>query len=237
MYTASNIEDRVKDVFERAAEAALKAGRSPDEIEIVAVSKNHPPEAVREAVRAGIKHIGENRIQEAEPKFRWLEENHPELQFKRHMVGHLQTNKSGKAIRLFQLIHSVDSLRLGNAISKRAVESGRTVEILVEVKTSTETTKFGIEPENAIELVESLAGLSGVKVRGLMTVGAFLPDPEEVRPCFIALRKLSEEIASRHIPGVEMRFLSMGMTNDFEAAIEEGANMVRIGTAIFGARR
>ena len=237
MYTASNIDDRVKNVLERAAEAALKAGRSPDEIEIVAVSKTHPPEAVREAVRAGIKHIGENRIQEAEPKFRWLEDNHAELQFKRHMVGHLQTNKAGKAIRLFQLIHSVDSLRLGNAVSKRAVESGRTVEILVEVKTSTETTKFGIKPENTIELVKSLAGLPGVKVRGLMTVGAFLPDAEEVRPCFIALRKLSEEIACRHIPGVEMRFLSMGMTNDFEAAIEEGANMVRIGTAIFGARR
>jgi pyridoxal phosphate enzyme (YggS family) len=183
-----------------------------------------------------VKHIGENKIQEAEGKFLWLKDNAPEMRFTRHMIGHLQTNKVRKALQYFDLIHSVDSLKLGMEISRIASDIGKTAEILIEVNTSGEKTKFGLESESVLPLVESLAEAPGVKITGLMTIGAFLPDPEDVRPCFVKLRELRDEIAAQNIAGVEMRRLSMGMTNDFETAIQEGATMVRIGTAIFGAR-
>ncbi len=231
-----SVEDNIKRVFERIAEAAVRSGRNPEEIQVVAVCKTRPPQAVAEAVKAGIKHIGENKYQEAEKKFRELDSAHPELKFTRHMVGHLQTNKARKAAALFDMIQSLDSLRLGQVVSRAAEDLGKTIPVLVEVKTSGEETKYGIQPEEAVDLTGELAKLPALKIQGLMTVGRFLPDPEEVRPCFVKLCETAEKIKSAGIPSVEMEILSMGMTSDFEAAIEEGSNMIRIGTAFFGGR-
>lgn len=202
----------------------------------MAVSKTHSFEAIAEAVRGGIKHIGENKVQEAERKFQILEEAHPDCSFARHMVGHVQTNKVRKALKLFDIIQSVDSIKIGQAISKEAEKQKRKVDILVQVNTSGEATKYGVEPQESVNLVKSISELPNLNIKGLMTIGAFLPEPEDVRSCFIILRRLAEEISALNLPGVEMKYLSMGMTNDFETAIEEGASLVRIGTAIFGQR-
>lgn len=233
---ADRIENSLNRVFDRVSDAAIRSGREPEDIRIVAISKTQPPEAVAAAVRAGIEDIGENKYQEAEKKFSELERTCPQLKFTRHMVGHLQTNKARKAVRLFDMIQSLDSLRLGSALSRAAEEEGKAMPVLIEVNTSGEETKFGVNPLDAPALVEELAELPAIKIQGLMTIGAFLPDPEEVRPCFVKLREFFERIGGMGIPGVEMKYLSMGMTSDFETAIEEGANIVRIGTAIFGAR-
>jgi pyridoxal phosphate enzyme (YggS family) len=152
------------------------------------------------------------------------------------MVGHLQTNKVKRALECFDLIESVDSLHLAEEISRRATACGRRVEVFVEVNTSGEPSKFGVPPEQAPDLVRRIARLPGVQVTGLMTVGAFLPDPELVRPCFVTLRQLKEEIDRLGIEGVGLKHLSMGMTDDFEVAVEEGATLVRIGRALFGPR-
>ncbi|MDZ7260532.1 MAG: YggS family pyridoxal phosphate-dependent enzyme [candidate division KSB1 bacterium] len=226
-----SIPENIREIQRRIRQTCEKVGRSPEEIEIVAVSKTFSPEKIQEAVQCGIRHIGENRVQEAWAKFQQLGNI-----ARWHLVGHLQTNKVKKALQIFQTIQSVDTLYLGKEISKRVEDPGKPVEILVQVNTSGEKTKFGVSPERAIELVKELSLLSGIKVLGLMTIGAFLPDPEEVRPCFRILKELKEEILEQGIEGVEMKYLSMGMTDDFEVAIEEGANMIRIGRAIFGER-
>lgn len=227
----TTIAQNIDQVRERIARAARKAGVDAAAIRLVAVSKTMPVEHIEEAIDAGITEIGENRVQEAEEKYprighrvRW------------HLVGHLQTNKVKPAVRIFDMIHSVDSLHLGEALHRRGLEAGRRLPALVQVKTSPEMTKAGVEPDRALELVEQLAALSSLAVQGLMTIPAFSPDPEAARPAFRLLRQLRERIEAARIPGVEMHSLSMGMTHDFELAIEEGATIVRIGTAIFGAR-
>jgi pyridoxal phosphate enzyme (YggS family) len=189
------------------------------------------PEVIREAVDLGITDIGENRIQEAVSKFdelgriaRW------------HMVGHLQTNKVKKALEIFDIVHSVDSLKLGKEIERRAKEAGKTVEILIEVNTSGEETKYGIEPAEVEDFVGKILELESVRFIGLMTIGPFVGDPEDARPSFQKLRELRDQVASTLPDHITECRLSMGMTNDFEVAIEEGADLVRIGTAIFGAR-
>ncbi len=226
-----DIAERVRLLRERIARAAERAGRDPGEIIVVAATKTRTPEEISLAIEAGIKVIGENRVQEAMAK---KDRVIPGAEW--HMIGHLQRNKVKRALEIFDLIQSVDSLRLAGEIDRRARELGRTVDIFVEVNTSGEETKFGVNPEEALDFVARLSGMEGLRIRGLMTVGAFLPDPEDVRPCFVKLRELSELISSQGIPGVSIDYLSMGMTNDFEIAIEEGANMVRVGTAIFGPR-
>ena len=231
-----NIAERIRRLQERVEEAAFRVGKSPENIDIVAISKTLPPQMIIEAVNGGMKHIGENRVQEAEEKFLWLKENYPSIKFTRHLVGHLQSNKAGKAIQMFDLIHSVDSEKLGQVLSIKATQAGKMVNVLVQVNTSGEESQFGIEPEKALGLVEELAQMPGLKVQGLMTIGAFLPNPEDVRPCFVKLRNIRDAVTGRKIEGVKMKYLSMGMTNDFEIAIEEGANLIRIGTAIFGSR-
>lgn len=221
----------------RVESAAIRSGRAAEDITVVAVTKTHPVETIIEAVNAGITDIGENKVQEAETKFNELVLKAPELKFTRHFIGHLQTNKVKKTLKYFDLIHSIDSRHLAEAVSNEAVKSGIEVEALIQVNTSGEDSKFGINPENARELAKFIARLPQIKIKGMMTIGAFLPDPEDVRPCFRMLRELSEEIRNAGIEGIEMDCLSMGMTNDFEAAIEEGANIIRVGTAIFGPRQ
>jgi len=227
----AGIADNIARLTERIEAAAGRAGVPADGIRMVAVTKVTPVDRILEALDAGITCIGENRVQEADSKF-------PEIgrRAEWHLVGHLQSNKAAKAAELFDVVHSVDSLRIAEVLSRRAVEAGRTLEALVQVNTSGEASKFGVEPKEAVSLVERAAPLPGLRLHGLMTIGPFRPDPEAARPSFHALRKLSEKIASLKIEGVDMKWLSMGMSGDFEVAIEEGANLIRVGTAIFGPR-
>jgi len=227
----STIADNVAKLRARVAEAARRAGVEPETIRLVAVTKTIPVEAIREAVAAGITAVGENRVQEAEAKL-------PEIgrTVEWHLVGHLQTNKAAKAVHLFDVIHSIDSMKVARAVSRHVQEVGRDLGLLVQVNTSGEESKFGVPPQEAPGLVEEMCSLPGIRIRGLMTIGPFRPDPQEARPSFHRLRKLAEKIGSLGFPGVEMTWLSMGMTGDFEVAIEEGANLIRVGTAIFGPR-
>jgi len=225
------VRESVRQVLSRMEDAADRALRDPAEITLVAVTKTVPVKRIIEAVEAGVTAIGENRVQEAGRKFEELD-----LPVEKHLVGHLQKNKVRDALGLFDLIQSVDSVRLAREISHRADAAGKTARVLVEVNTSGEGTKNGLPPDEAAAAVEQMAGLPGLRVEGLMTVGAFLPDPEDVRPCFRRLRALRDEIEERVVPGVSMAHLSMGMTNDFEVAVEEGATLVRVGRAIFGER-
>ena len=194
------------------------------------MTKTWPADVVQQAVEAGALILGENRVQEVEAKagvvtgpVSW------------HLIGHLQRNKVKVALSLFDLIHSVDSMRLAQEISRRAKQANMTARVLVQVNSSGEDSKFGVSPDAARDLVGQISELDYVKIEGLMTIGAFVADPENARPNFVALRKVRDHIAME-MPHVLMQTLSMGMTNDFEVAIEEGATMVRVGTAIFGGR-
>jgi len=218
------IAERVAQVRQRVERAAERAGRSPADVTIVAVSKAHPPQAIEEAVRAGIAHVGENRVQEAAAKIPVLR---PSLEgpVTWHLVGHLQTNKAKTALELFDIIHSVDSLHLAEALSHRAQ---RPLPVLLEVNVAGEASKFGFSPGQVASAVQVVARLPQLDLRGLMTVAPFVNDPEAVRPVFRELRRLRDALG--------LAELSMGMTDDFEVAIEEGATLVRIGRAIFGER-
>ncbi len=205
----------------------------------MAVIKNIPTELVFQALGAGVTDLGENRIQEAQARYRLIREKFPGVAY--HMIGHLQRNKVGQALDMFDIIQSVDSVRLLEEINKRAQPDGgqatKFVPILIEVNTSGETSKFGIEPEKTIELVRLASTFDKIKVRGLMAVGPLVADPDKIRPSFRKLRDLRDQIAAQGFPGVEMEWLSMGMSDDFEVAVEEGSNMLRIGRVIFGERR
>jgi len=227
------IADRVAAVRERIARAAARASRPPGEVTLVAVTKTHPEAAVRAAFSAGVRDFGENRIQEAEPKvaatadlvaagLRW------------HLVGHLQSNKARKAAGLFGFVHSVDSLELGRRLARIGAETARPVRALVQVDLAGEETKFGLPEAELLPTLEALRASEGLVVEGLMVLPPDL-DPEEVRPYFRRLRALRDRARAEGVlAGGE---LSMGMSHDFEAAIEEGATIVRVGTAIFGERR
>jgi hypothetical protein len=225
------IVDNVREVRDRIEAAASRALRDPDDVRLVVVTKTVELGRIVEAIEAGVTCIGENRVQEAERKF--TDELPP---VEKHLVGHLQTNKVKKALELFDMIQSVDSLRLAREISSRREAAGNTMDVLVEVNTSGEDTKYGLEPTEVVGAVREMADLKGLRIAGLMTIGAFLPDPEDVRPCFRTLRGIRDAIEEEVIPGVSMDHLSMGMTNDYEVAIEEGATIVRVGRAIFGER-
>jgi pyridoxal phosphate enzyme (YggS family) len=226
-----SVRENLEMVKERIVQACTRAGREPGDVTLVAVTKTVGPERIREAVEAGVKVIGENRVQEAEAKMDALQ---GEVAW--HMVGHLQRNKARKAVEMFDMIQSVDSRRLAGELSKRSAEAGRVLDVLVEVNTSGEETKFGIRPEATLDLLGEISTLPNIAVKGLMTIGSFTDDEKVIRGCFSTLRGLAEEARRACIPKVEMRYLSMGMTSDFELAIEEGSDMVRIGTAIFGPR-
>ncbi len=221
----ATIAERVEAVRLQIAEACQRRGRSLDEITLVAVTKGFPPEAIREAVAAGIRHFGENRVQEAQSKLPQLGDLSPRPTW--HMVGHLQTNKVKTALGLFDIIQSVDSFHLAQAISRRAPQSAR-VPVLLEVNVAGEPAKYGFSPQELPAQAEAVRALPGLDVRGLMTVAPMADSQEEIRPLFRRLRELARSL--------ELRELSMGMTDDFEAAVEEGATIVRIGRAIFGER-
>jgi hypothetical protein len=226
-----SIAENILKVKQRIQKSCLKVGRNPDEVSIVAVTKTVPIEKIKEAINLGITDIGENRVQEL------LEKKNSIENVRWHFVGHLQTNKVKYIVDFIYLIHSVDSLKLALEIDKRAKKINRVIDILIEVNTSGEETKYGVKPEETIDLVKQISeNCEFLRVKGLMTVAAFLPNPEEVRPMFRLLRELKDEIAKLNLKNVEMKHLSMGMSNDFEVAVEEGATLVRIGTAIFGPR-
>ena len=226
------IKKKLKKINEKIKKAALKANRSPEDIKLVAVTKTATVEQIKEAISAGVKTIGENKVQEAKGKYQVLSADIADIEW--HLVGHLQTNKVKYAIEIFDLIHSVDSIKLAEEIDKRSLQFGIMTNILVEVNVSGEETKYGIKPEEVEPFLKEISEFSRIKVRGLMTIAPIAEDKEEVRPYFRKLRELSEKIENKNVKNVKMDYLSMGMTDDFEVAIEEGANMVRIGRGIFG---
>lgn len=224
-----SIAENLDRIRERIPAAASKAGRAAEDIELIAVTKTHPAERVREAIEAGHTLFGENKVQEARAKI-------PELPSvaRWHLIGHLQKNKVRHALPLFEMIHSVDSLELATAINRIADEDGHRPRILLEVNVSGEGSKFGFKPDRLREDFEALLGLGRVTIEGLMTIPPFDPEPEKARPYFAALRELRDEL--QRSSGVALPHLSMGMSDDFEIGIEEGATLVRVGTAIFGKR-
>jgi len=230
MNGVESIRERAAHVLGRVAQAAARSGRKGEEIRLIAVGKTKPAEMIGEAIEAGLSVFGENYVQEAEEKIRAF----PQAEW--HFIGKLQRNKVKKAVSLFSWIQTVDSLSLLAEISRRAGEAGKVLPVLAEVNLAGEASKAGMDPEALAELIGAAPGLPGISLRGLMAIPPWTEDPEESRPYFIRLRELLAECASRGGAGKQMTELSMGMSNDFEAAIEEGATMVRVGTAIFGSR-
>jgi pyridoxal phosphate enzyme (YggS family) len=219
----------IEQVQTRMASACARAGRDPTSVTLLAVTKTQPPEIIREAARLGLGLFGENKVQEAKAKIplcpgrlRW------------HMIGHLQSNKARDAVELFDMIQSIDSLPLAEEINKRAEQAGKTMPILLEVNIVGEASKFGYKPAQLLDELKVINALPRVEIQGLMTVPPWTPVAEKVRPVFQKLGELKKECEQRL--GAPMPHLSMGMTGDFEVAIEEGATLVRIGTALFGAR-
>jgi len=225
------IADRLQGIRERIAAAAGRAGRDPESVTLVGVGKTVPPDRILEAVQAGLADLGENRVQEARDKapllpgtVRW------------HLVGHLQANKANHAARLFQVVHSIDSVETLERLERAAEREGRRMTAMAQVNLAGEATKSGARTEDLDRILETAAGLRSVALTGLMILPPYDPDPGRSRPFFRRLRELLHEAQGRH-PGLSLRHLSMGMTEDFEVAIEEGATMVRVGRALFGERR
>ena len=230
-----SIPDNLARVQQRIAEAARRAGRNPAEIRLMAVTKTHPPARIREAYEAGLRLFGENRVQEFGGKADAL---HDLQAAEWHMVGHLQTNKAVRAAQLFTAIDSVDSLRLAERLNAAAAESGKKLAVLIEINVGGEDAKSGVTAGSS-ELEDLLAGAPGLQhldFQGLMTVPPFEEDPQRVRPYFRKLRELRDALAARKLSAIGTNVLSMGMSHDFEIAIEEGSTCVRVGTAIFGER-
>ena len=227
------ISANIEKIRERIVTACRRVGRQPEEVTLVAVSKTFPAEMVAEAVGAGVADIGENYVQEVLAKREILSSE----AIRWHFIGHLQSNKVRQVAGWVHLVHALESASVARELEARAVRSGRVIEVLIEVNTTGESSKFGLPPERVPEFIRSLEPLSHIRIGGLMTIGPFLPDPEGSRPMFRTLRVLRDEIAPIPQHNVHLRHLSMGMTGDFEVAIEEGATLVRIGTAIFGSRK
>ena len=227
-----NIRKNLEDVRKRIERAAERAGRSPEQITLVGISKVQPIEKIQAAVDAGLVYLGENRVQEAAGKI-------PQITGNVHwrLVGHLQRNKAKKAVELFDMIESIDSERLADEVSRRCEAAGKVMDILLEVNVGGEEAKTGVEPSRLMDLARFCAGLEGISVKGIMVIPPFDPDPEKSRPYFQRSRRLFEDVKEAEIEGLDIRRLSMGMSNDFEVAIDEGATIVRVGTAIFGQRK
>lgn len=225
------IKENIQNVEKNILEACRNAGRNREEVTLIAVSKTKPVENLREAMEAGMREFGENKVQEILEKYEQLPK---ELHF--HMIGHLQRNKVKYIIDKVTLIHSVDSYRLAEEISKEAVKKNVEISILIEVNIAKENSKFGVLEEEALPLIEKIALLPNISIKGLMTIAPFVDNPELNRVHFQNLRKLSVDIKTKNIDNVNMSVLSMGMTGDYMVAIEEGATMIRVGTGIFGIR-
>ncbi len=217
------------------AASARRAGRNPDDITLMAVTKTFPADRVRQAYAAGLRVFGENRVQEFAGKIDALRDL---AQARWHLIGHLQSNKAAKAAELFLAIDSVDSLKLAEKLNAAAQKLGKTLDVLIEINVGGEAAKSGLAPDagDLPEILEAAPGLTSLVIRGLMTVPPFAEDPEATRPYFRKLRELRDQVAGRKYPSVQMNVLSMGMSHDFEVAIEEGSTCVRVGTAIFGER-
>jgi pyridoxal phosphate enzyme (YggS family) len=229
------IPDNIARVSDRISQAAARAGRSPDSIILMAVSKVVEPERIRQAYEAGIRVFGENRVQEFEGKAPALA-GLKDAEW--HLIGHLQTNKAKKAVELFHAIDSVDSLRLAEKLNQAAGQAHKQLPILIEINVGGEQSKSGVAPDSPEleELLQGMQRLEYMQVRGLMTIPPYTEDPQDSRPYFRRVRELRDRIAARKLPRIEMNVLSMGMSHDFEVAIEEGSTCVRVGTAVFGER-
>ncbi len=226
------IGDNVLKVQTEIHAACKAAGRNAQEITLIAVTKTAPVSAIEEAISAGIKHVAENRVQEAQLKFPGLKSKYPDVCC--HLIGHLQTNKAKDVIAVCQLVQSVDSLKLAQEINKHAAKLNKAVDVLVQFNTAREPQKFGADPQEAFSLIEGISSLSQVRVLGLMAMAPYTEDQGVIRRAFADLRGLRDAIAKRFAgPKVELKFLSMGMSSDYRIALEEGSNMVRIGSAIF----
>jgi hypothetical protein len=226
------ISENLKTVRENIEKSCKKAGRSSSEVTLIAVSKTKPLEMLQEAYDMGCRHFGENKVQELVDKYEAMPKD-----VKWHMIGHLQRNKVKYIVDKVCMIHSVDSLKLAEEISREAVKKQVNVSILIEVNVAGEETKFGVKPEETEALVREAAKLPGIHIKGLMTIAPFVTEPEENRKYFSALKQLSVDISEKNIDNVTMSVLSMGMTGDYTTAIEEGAAFVRVGTGIFGERQ
>jgi len=234
--SANDVESRIStnldSVRTRIADAARRSGRDPADILLVVVTKTVGVREILCAADLGVEIVGENRVHEAAAKRDRVGDR-----VKWHMVGHLQRRKARDAVSIFDCIHSVDSLALAEQIDKRCAAAGKTMPVLFEVNASGEETKFGLSPDETPAVIRQASSLEHIRIEGLMTMAPLVPDPEEARPCFRKLARLAESVERERIPNVALRHLSMGMTNDFEVAVEEGSTMVRVGTAIFGADR
>jgi pyridoxal phosphate enzyme (YggS family) len=225
------IRDNLRAVEERISSVCKRLGRNPQEIVLIGVTKYADIAQIKEALQAGLTHIAENKVQQAQERLPALDGVIPNLT--KHMIGHLQSNKAKQALQLFDLIHSVDNLKLAQEIDKQAQKLNKEAQILVQVNTSGEKSKSGAESAQAVSLVQQISVLPHVKVLGLMTMAPLTEDQNIVRQAFRELKKIFDQIATMSLSRVEMRYLSMGMSQDYEIALEEGANMIRIGSAIF----
>ncbi len=223
------LSERISSIFKKITNAALRVGRNPESIKLIAVTKGQPIEKIIEAADLGLRIFGENRVQEAREKIAQIKGFN--LQW--HMIGHLQTNKVKEAVRIFTLIHSLDSEKLAIKIDNEAKKIDKIQRVLIEVKLSEEDSKFGIKEEELENFIDAIVNLKHLKIEGLMTMPPYFENPEDVRPYFRRLRQLRDTLSEKY---PFLRELSMGMSHDFEIAIEEGATMVRIGTALFGQR-
>jgi pyridoxal phosphate enzyme (YggS family) len=223
------IADNLTRIRDEIAAAAERGGQAADDVDLVCVTKTVDLPEIREVFEAGVRMVGENRVQEGERKREGLSD----LDLRWDMIGHLQRNKAKQAVECFDFIHSIDSPRIAKEVGKRARQAGKVMPVLLEVNVSGEESKYGFTPERLSTEIESLASINGIRVEGLMTMAPWEAEPEDTRPVFVALRELAADIRDMGIPGVEMRHLSMGMSNDYVIAVEEGATLVRIGSAIF----
>ena len=225
-----SVKENLKNVLEEIESARRRRNFASEEnVTLVAVTKNHGVDVMREAIDAGVKDIGENRVQEAAEKFKVLERDG----VTRHLIGHLQTNKAKQAVKLFDVIHSVDSEHLAEAVNSAAVAVGKVQNILIQVNLANEDTKFGVSETNLRGLIEKVDALENLRLRGLMMIAPNYADVEKCRPLFRGMRKIFDELKKNR---QDFNMLSMGMTHDYKIAVEEGANIVRVGTAIFGER-
>lgn len=225
------IKENLQHVYSKMEDACKKAGRSMEEVQLIAVSKTKPVAMIQEAYDLGVRDFGENKVQEILEKYDILPKD-----IRWHMIGHLQRNKVKYIVDKVALIHSVDSFRLAQEISKEAVKHNKTVSILIEVNIAEEESKFGVKKEECEELIRQISVLPNIQIRGLMTVPPFVDDGEENRPYFNIIQQLSVDIMNKNIDNVSMDILSMGMTGDYDVAIEEGSHYIRVGTGIFGER-
>ncbi|AVF49257.1 YggS family pyridoxal phosphate-dependent enzyme [Elizabethkingia anophelis] len=227
------IINNLQNILQRIETACIRSNRSPDEVRLLLATKTVPVNCIKQALAAGCTLIAENKVQELKEKYDDLKE----IPHTNHFIGHLQTNKIKDILKYdVSCIQSLDRIDLAEKLQQRLEAEDRTIDVLIQINTSGEESKFGIHPEKALELVKQVSELSALKIKGLMTIGLFSAETEKVRTCFRLLKELQQQIISHNIPGVEMNELSMGMSGDLETAVEEGATIVRVGTAIFGQR-